>query len=148
MNLIPSFPPPAGVEFVLATGHLGDGKRASEPVNLLGRCKVCRKGFRVSGALRGYAGQDARGFTKLVYQVDGAMGLAHCGSWWDGVAVDCPVCAAAGKKSPIGQPVRLVIKPVLGTFKAEKVCDGRCMGATGHVCECSCGGHNHGASHG
>ena len=23
-------------------------------------------------------------------------------------------------------------------------CDGRCLNATGHVCECSCGGKNHG----
>lgn len=32
-----------------------------------------------------------------------------------------------------------------GHFVADKVCDGRCMSATGHVCECSCGGSNHGA---
>jgi hypothetical protein len=25
-------------------------------------------------------------------------------------------------------------------------CDARCMGATGHDCECSCGGKNHGAA--
>jgi hypothetical protein len=31
-----------------------------------------------------------------------------------------------------------------GHYVAEKVCDGRCMGATGHVCDCSCGGKNHG----
>jgi len=24
-------------------------------------------------------------------------------------------------------------------------CDARCMNATGHICECSCGGLNHGA---
>lgn len=31
-----------------------------------------------------------------------------------------------------------------GRYRADKVCDGRCMGATGHKCECSCGGKNHG----
>ena len=31
-----------------------------------------------------------------------------------------------------------------GRYVADKACDGRCMGATGHVCECSCGGQNHG----
>lgn len=31
-----------------------------------------------------------------------------------------------------------------GRIVADKKCDGRCMGATGHNCECSCGGANHG----
>lgn len=31
-----------------------------------------------------------------------------------------------------------------GFYVADKKCDGRCMGATGHSCECSCGGANHG----
>lgn len=29
----------------------------------------------------------------------------------------------------------------------EKVCDGRCMGATGPNCECACGGANHGRNY-
>ena len=37
------------------------------------------------------------------------------------------------------------IRRVVGKFVAEKGCDGRCMSATGHNCECSCGGKNHGA---
>lgn len=35
-----------------------------------------------------------------------------------------------------------------GRYSADHVCDGRCMGATGPNCECSCGGANHGANHG
>ncbi len=31
-----------------------------------------------------------------------------------------------------------------GTVNTEKVCDGRCMGAIGPSCDCSCGGENHG----
>ncbi|MFF4777659.1 hypothetical protein ACFY05_33010 [Microtetraspora fusca] len=31
------------------------------------------------------------------------------------------------------------------TFNLEKVCDGRCRGATGPNCECSCNGEQHGA---
>ena len=30
-------------------------------------------------------------------------------------------------------------------FKAGHTCDARCMYATGKLCECSCGGRNHGA---
>jgi hypothetical protein len=37
--------------------------------------------------------------------------------------------------------------PVLGRLVPAKGCDGRCMAATGHNCECACGGKNHGASH-
>lgn len=33
-----------------------------------------------------------------------------------------------------------------GRFNADVKCDGRCMGATGHNCECSCGGANHGVN--
>lgn len=31
-----------------------------------------------------------------------------------------------------------------GRYVASIKCDGRCMGATGHICDCSCGGLNHG----
>lgn len=32
-----------------------------------------------------------------------------------------------------------------GRYAADIKCDGRCMSATGHSCDCSCGGVNHGA---
>jgi len=35
-------------------------------------------------------------------------------------------------------------RQIEGHYVAEIKCDGRCMGATGHVCDCSCGGKNHG----
>lgn len=35
-------------------------------------------------------------------------------------------------------------RQIEGHYVADKPCDGRCMGATGHQCECSCGGKNHG----
>ena len=37
-------------------------------------------------------------------------------------------------------------RPVIGRYVADKACDGRCMAATGHSCECQCGGKNHGAA--
>lgn len=37
--------------------------------------------------------------------------------------------------------------PVKGRFNEEIKCNARCTGATGHQCECSCGGKNHGAAH-
>jgi len=38
-------------------------------------------------------------------------------------------------------------KPVYGRFVEDKICDGRCMGATGNSCDCQCGGRNHGGRH-
>ena len=39
-------------------------------------------------------------------------------------------------------------KLLYGRIVEEIVCGGKCMGATGPSCDCSCGGMNHGASHG
>ncbi len=38
------------------------------------------------------------------------------------------------------------LTPIDGT-RTETPCDHRCTDATGHKCECSCGGANHGAAH-
>jgi hypothetical protein len=148
MSVTPAMCPPDGVPFVLAKGSLGDGTAADAPVNVVGRCKECRAGLRVSGALRGYAGKDSWG-VRCVFQLPGgALGLAHCNSWAHGLLVNCPACAAAGKRDPLGNPRRVLLAPVLGRYNASKKCDGRCTSATGHNCECQCGGRNHGSDHG
>ena len=36
--------------------------------------------------------------------------------------------------------------PIVGHYNASVKCNARCTGATGHLCECSCGGVNHGAA--
>mgnify|MGYP001616854185 CR=1 FL=1 len=33
------------------------------------------------------------------------------------------------------------------TYSPEKVCNAKCMGATGPACDCSCSGANHGGQH-
>lgn len=35
---------------------------------------------------------------------------------------------------------------VKGRFNMAHKCDARCMASKGHVCDCACGGQNHGAS--
>ncbi len=37
-------------------------------------------------------------------------------------------------------------RAIQGKFNATKICNGKCMGATGHNCECSCSGANHGSN--
>lgn len=39
------------------------------------------------------------------------------------------------------------LKMIRGRYSPDRVCDARCMGATGPACSCQCGGANHGASH-
>lgn len=38
-----------------------------------------------------------------------------------------------------------IMMAVVGRFVADKKCNAKCLGSTGHLCECSCGGKNHGA---
>jgi hypothetical protein len=48
----------------------------------------------------------------------------------------------SGKLVPITRRVFFKSNPSLHK------CDARCLNATGHNCECSCGGKNHGAGNG
>lgn len=54
--------------------------------------------------------------------------------------VQCPGCGGWWQLA-VGQAI-------YGRFVKEVVCNGKCMGATGDSCDCSCGGENHGANHG
>jgi len=38
-----------------------------------------------------------------------------------------------------------VVRPVRGVFSAAHKCSAKCLSATGHDCQCECGGKNHGA---
>lgn len=40
----------------------------------------------------------------------------------------------------------VIAKAVAGQFGAKHICNEKCLSSTGHVCNCSCGGKNHGAS--
>jgi len=52
--------------------------------------------------------------------------------------VNCPECSAK---------LRVVFgKPLYGKFVKETICNSKCTSATGHNCECSCGGKNHGSN--
>ena len=63
-------------------------------------------------------------------------------------------CTSAYQKDPaeIERSERYQMQALYFQFDAVKgyvnnqiPCDGRCYNARGHNCECSCGGHNHGA---
>ena len=46
----------------------------------------------------------------------------------------CPVCG-----------IQMNPRRVEGHADPNEPCDGRCTGAIGHICNCSCGGKNHGS---
>ena len=48
-----------------------------------------------------------------------------------------PACPSCGCDSVDGKPIK-------GTYFPAHKCDARCTNARGHICECECGGVNHG----
>jgi len=97
----------------------------------IGRCRVCKVARRVTvrvvttWRLVGDWGRMPRGKQTTV----------------DGIKVRPSM---AGTFSCCGQ--RHSLKRINGRT-TDHECDARCMAATGHSCECSCGGANHGAAH-
>ena len=41
----------------------------------------------------------------------------------------------------------LFYQDVKGTYNANHKCNAKCLNSISHICECSCGGKNHGAGH-
>jgi hypothetical protein len=92
----------------------------------IAKCKAC--GCHTSGLS---AGQDARRL-KDDPQRAGAVYTHSSGS----IVLDCRKC---------GKP--RYAKPVRGKVSEKHQCNTKCLESTGFICECSCGGKNHGASH-
>lgn len=53
------------------------------------------------------------------------------------LVLDCRKCGGARYANP-----------VRGKFSAKHVCSAKCISSTGTICECSCGGKNHGGAFG
>jgi hypothetical protein len=114
---MPNAPQPSPILFV-------NGRK---PARYNGRCKLCRKPHTalVVGGLR------------IGFVVDAVTDAAEI------LPLDC-----AGKprrRCPCGASQSVQLSPVQGRFSAKHECNAKCLAATGHQCECSCGGKNHGA---
>jgi len=92
-------------------------------MNVLGRCKRCKRAYRRAVAVTVVYPPWRDGFPPP---------RAQRSERWP-AAVEC--CGRA-----------VLLEPVSGR-KTATPCDERCTSATGHRCECSCGGRNHGADH-
>lgn len=47
--------------------------------------------------------------------------------------------------TPKGCNALIRLRRVIGKYNPGKKCSAKCLAATGHDCECECGGKNHGA---
>lgn len=83
-----------------------------------------------TAGLLGHAGVYFSSHVAVLAETGGTLHLEHEG----GIARTC-LCGR-----------ELVLRRVRGIVNADKKCDARCTHATGHDCECACGGKNHGAA--
>ena len=104
-------------------------------------CKRCKLGVRVDYPIRYSNGYRSTYFRKdeRGQQVSQGVWIQSSGGGKPTVYGGDPlgVCTGCGKMMSFGQ--------LVGTRNDSVPCDGRCTGARGHSCDCSCGGKNHGA---
>lgn len=97
------------------------------------KCKHCGKATSILAERTTEKGINGR----AVFSTDsGLQALEHVIGCDSTILVTCRGCGAWK-----------IARKVLGKVRNDIKCDGRCMSATGHNCECQCGGKNHGAAH-
>lgn len=97
----------------------------------MARCKRCKAAKRVTGvATRHFQRTDRWGHN--VFHRSVSFARMEC---WNGCV------------SRVNGDTTVEINEIRGTV-TEEPCDARCTNAKGHLCECSCGGKNHGKSWG
>ena len=113
--------------------------RADDPRYFVRRTYDIRKGARFVGKCKCGAG--------LSHFASRFVVVGRGGSWLVGEAVaheydngSCLVPCSCGR--------RMRIYEVRGKFSAKHVCNAKCLASKSGICECSCGGKNHGASWG
>jgi len=112
----------------------------------IGRCKQCKRAVRVGitqlkqlfehpvkGVIVFYDYEPSR--PCYSHKVQGAL------CW----STPCPTEGCMFPRSQM--PSMIALKRIDGVVHEQKKCDARCTGATGHTCECLCGGEHHGADH-
>lgn len=112
-----------------------------EPERRTGKCRKCKRAR--SGLF--VAERTAESFTlapqKRILGGGGHWRITDSGEVFPVSPSYCqPVFSCCDREWPMAT--------VRGRYNLKKVCNARCESATGHSCECSCGGRNHGAAHG
>ena len=120
----------------------------------LGRCGKCRTAVRIEGDLVSKKRLVRSGFQTYSASVivgltvtRGSPGVAELGALVEAwrseagrtlISVRCPNACVG-----IAAPVAVLLTMVQGR-RTDAPCNAKCMASTRHVCECSCGGANHG----
>jgi len=102
-------------------------------------CKACKTGKRVEYPL----GDRNRGWFRInsdgVQVTAGVWVAAKIRGFVEyGGDQEFGICSSCFRAMDYGQ--------LKATMRPECPCDGRCTGARGHSCDCSCGGANHGSN--
>ena len=107
-----------------------------------GKCRRCKKGYSV---LAGPVTQQGK-LPAVIVVANTYQDYVYARETSDGTLAFGFNQATIHRICDCGASV--VLSPVAGKLAPEHKCDARCTNATGHDCECACGGRNHGASHG
>jgi hypothetical protein len=107
----------------------------------IGRCKVCKTTRRIEAPVaQKYEVQLGYGRTEIRVRRVLPDGKTVEGNWR--FHVPCNVCPP---RNGFGYTRSVEFNLILGRV-TDHECNAKCMASTGHVCECSCGGANHGKS--
>lgn len=117
----------------------------------IGKCHACKRVFSVLAryvghvgekTFEGYASRRTRGGNSVDAVFETADGSVMAGSHngrYPVVECDCAI-------AKFGAGWLVELQQVKGILKPNHVCNAKCTSSKGHVCECSCGGKNHGGS--
>lgn len=89
------------------------------------RCKRCKHTVRT----------EAEKISKTMWRLSDGSTQYGGGVASDYISLPC----SCGKGTLLGRKVQ--------GFVTEQACNVKCTSAVGHICECSCGGENHGGRH-
>jgi hypothetical protein len=102
----------------------------------LGKCKRCKTPRRIKAPVaRKYQAQ--LGYGRTEWKVFRALPSGRTIEGGSRFYVVCETCKEQGAQ-------RMVEMNRIQGRKAEHKCGAKCLNSTGFVCECSCGGANHG----
>ena len=120
--------------------------RAGKTTHYIGKCRQCKQAVRVDiTQMKQLFDHPVKG---LMFLYDYSTSVKAYSVKSQGKLTWSTACPTNNCCFPhSSQPSMIGLKPIDGYVNEAKKCDPRCTGATGHTCECSCGGENHGADH-
>jgi hypothetical protein len=121
--------------------------RPGTTTHYIGKCRQCKQALRVGiTQMKRLFDHPVQG-PLVHFEYQPAVKCYQHKS--QGVITWSTMCPTDGciLRGSVAQQSMIALKRIDGTVNDIKKCDPRCTGATGHTCECSCGGENHGADH-